>query len=72
MNKTELLFLDGAKRRFAGDRFEAIFKNWKAGHIAEAELRAQFPSKSMNRKVYFETCLVPKQPDFRAKDDESG
>lgn len=72
MSKTELLFLDGAKRRFAGDRFEALFKNWKAGRIAEAELRAEFPSKVTNRKVYFETYLVSKHADFRAKDDESG
>lgn len=72
MSKTELLFLDGAKRRFAGDHFETLFKNWKAGRIAEAELLAEFPSKVTNRKVYFETYLVPKQPDFRAKDDESG
>jgi hypothetical protein len=72
MSRTELLFLDGAKRRFAGDRFEALFKNWKAGRFGEAELRAEFPSKVTNRKVYFETYLVPKQPDFRAKDDESG
>jgi hypothetical protein len=70
MNKTELLFLDGAKRRFAGDRFEALFKPWKAGRIAEADLRAEFPSKVSNRKVYFETFLVPKHADFRAKDDE--
>ena len=72
MSKTDLLFFNEAKRRFAGDRFEMLFKNWKAGRIAEADLRAQFLSKAPNRKVYFETYLVPKQPDFRAKDDESG
>jgi len=72
VSKTDLLFFNEAKRRFAGDHFETLFKNWKAGRIAEAELRAQFPSKVPNRKVYFETYLVPKQPDFRAKDDESG
>src|SRR5882762_9820642 len=72
VSKTDLLFFNEAKHRFAGDRFEALFKNWKAGRIAEAELRAEFPSKVPNRKVYFETYLVPKQPDFRAKDDESG
>jgi hypothetical protein len=72
MSKTELLFLDAAKRNFAGDRFETLFKNWKAGRIAEAELRAEFPCKVSKRKVYFETYLVPKQADFRAKDDESG
>src|SRR5207302_9319436 len=72
MSKNDVLFFNEAKRRFAGDRFETLFKNWKAGRIAEAELRAEFPSKMPNRKVYFETYLVPKQPDFRAKDDESG
>jgi hypothetical protein len=72
LGKTDLLFFNEAKRRFAGDRFETLFKNWKAGRIDEAELRAEFPSKVPNRKVYFETYFVPKQQDFRAKDDESG
>jgi len=72
LGKTDLLFFNEAKRRFAGDRFETLFKSWKASRIAEADLRAEFPSKVRNRKVYFETYLVPKQPDFRAKDDESG
>ena len=40
LSKAELLFLDGAKRRFAGDRLETLFKTWKAGRIGEAELRA--------------------------------
>jgi hypothetical protein len=71
LGKTDLLFFNEAKRRFGGDRFETLFKNWKAGRITEAELRAEFPSKVPNRKVYFETYVVPKQPDFRAKDDES-
>jgi hypothetical protein len=72
LSKSDLLFFNEAKRRFAGDRFETLFKNWKAGRITEAELRAEFPSKVPNRKAYFETYVVPKQPDFRAKDDESG
>jgi hypothetical protein len=72
VSKTDLLFFNEAKRRFVGDRFETLFRNWKAGRITEAGLRAEFPSNAPNRKVYFETYLVPKQPDFRAKDDESG
>jgi hypothetical protein len=72
VSKTDLLFFNEAKRRFVGDHFETLFRNWKSGRITEAELRAEFPAKAPNRKVYFETYLVPKQPDFRAKDDESG
>jgi hypothetical protein len=72
LSKNDLLFFNEAKRRFTGERFEPLFRNWKAGRIAEAEIRAEFPSKLPNRKVYFETYLVPKRQDFRAKDDESG
>ena len=72
LSKNDLLFFNEAKRRFAGERFEALFRNWKAVRIAEDEIRADFPSKARNRKVYFETYLVPRQPDFRAKDDETG
>src|SRR5260370_30855729 len=72
MSKTDLLFFNEEKRRFAGHLFETLYKDWKAGRIAETGIRAEFPSKAPNRKVYFETYLVPKQPDFRAKDDESG
>jgi len=71
VSKNDLLFFNEAKRRFAGDHFETLFRNWKAGRITEAELRAEFPSKAPNRKVYFETYLVRKQPDVRAKDDKS-
>jgi hypothetical protein len=56
----------------AAQRRPVLFRNWKAGRITEAELRAEFPAKVPNGKVYFETYLVLKQPDFRAKDDESG
>jgi hypothetical protein len=72
LSRSELLFLNGAKRRFAGDRFETLFKDWKAGRVGETRIRVEFPSKVPNRKVYFETYLVPKQLDFRAKDDEAG
>ena len=72
LSKNDLLFFNEAKLRFAGERFEALFRNWKAGRITEDEIRAEFPSRVRNRKVYFETYLVPRQPDFRAKDDESG
>lgn len=71
LDKNDLLFFNEAKRRFAVDRFETLFKSWKSGRIGEPEIRAEFPSKGANRKVYFEASLVSKQPDFRAKDDEA-
>ena len=71
LTKGDLLFLNQAKQRFKGDRFEALLKGWKAARITEAEIRAEFPARTQDRKVYFDTYLVPRQPDFRAKDDEA-
>jgi len=70
LKKGDLLFLNQAKQRFTGERFETLLRNWKAGRITEAEIRAEFPART-GRKVYFETYLVSRQPDFRAKDDEA-
>jgi hypothetical protein len=69
--KSDLLFLNQAKQRFRGERFERLLRNWKAARIAEEEIRAEFPARTQERKVYFDTYLVLKQPDFRAKDDEA-
>lgn len=68
--KHDLLFLNQARQRFKGERFETLLRNWKAGCITEAEIRAEFPPSNVTRKVDFRTFLVPRQPDFRAKDDE--
>lgn len=68
--KHDLLFLNQAKERFQGERFEILLRNWKAGRIAEAEIRTEFPPSKVRRKVDFRTFLVPRQSDFRAKDDE--
>ena len=70
LSKQDLLFLNQAKQRFQGERFEMLLRNWKAGRITEAEIRAEFPASKAIRRVDFRTFLVPKQPDFRAKDDE--
>jgi len=70
LTKGDLLFLNQAKQRFKGDRFEALLRDWKVARITEAEIRAEFPARTQDRKVYFDTYLVPRQPDFRAKDDE--
>ncbi len=69
--KSDLLFLNQAKQRFKGERFQTLLRNWKAARITEAEIRAEYPAKTQERKVYFDTYLVPKQPNFRAKDDEA-
>jgi len=51
-------FLNEARRRFHGDRFEALYYAWIAGRIAERELRLEFAQLTPERTVFFDTYLV--------------
>jgi hypothetical protein len=51
-------FLNDARRRFHGDRFENLYQAWIAGRIAERELRLEFSQLTPERTVLFDTYLV--------------
>jgi hypothetical protein len=51
-------FLNDARRRFHGERFESLYQGWAAGRIAEPELRLEFSQLTPERSVFFETYLV--------------
>jgi hypothetical protein len=51
-------FLNEAKRRFHGDRFEALYRVWNSGQLSEPELRREFCQAEPARTVYFDTVLV--------------
>ena len=69
--KDDLVFLNQAKQRFKGERFEELLRDWRSGRICEQEIRSEFPMNKASRRVDFQPVLVEKQPDFRAKDDEA-
>ena len=51
-------FLNEAKCRFHGDRFERLYKAWISGTLGEHELRHEFCQMEPHRTVFFETYLV--------------
>jgi hypothetical protein len=53
-------FLNEAKSRFHGDRFESLYKAWISGTVGEHELRHEFCQMERHRTVTFETYLVAK------------
>ncbi len=53
-------FLNEAKSRFHGDRFERLYKAWISGTVGEHELRHEFCQMERHRTVTFETHLVVK------------
>jgi hypothetical protein len=51
-------FLNDARRRFHGERFESLYKAWTRGQIAERDLRLEFSQLTPDRNIFFETYLV--------------
>jgi hypothetical protein len=55
---TDFEFLNEARRRFHGDRFQSLYEAWLAGRIAERELRLEFSQITPDRNAFFDTYLV--------------
>lgn len=54
----DLEFLNEARRRFQGDRFETLYRAWRFDKLGDRELRAEFSQLKPDRAVFFDTFLV--------------
>jgi hypothetical protein len=54
----DLEFLNEARRRFHGDRFEILYRDWRFGKLGDRDLRAEFSQLRPDRAVFFDTFLV--------------
>jgi hypothetical protein len=46
LTEADLIFRNQAQRRFSGQRFEHLYRTWKAGRIANAEVQKEFAGRS--------------------------
>jgi hypothetical protein len=51
-------FLNDARRRFHGQRFESLYEAWRSGELKERDLRREFSQLTPDRTVFFDTYLV--------------
>jgi hypothetical protein len=51
-------FLNKARLRFQGERFDSLYTAWSTRAIADADLRLKFAQLNPQRKVLFDTYLV--------------
>jgi hypothetical protein len=51
-------FLNEARRRFHGERFESLYRGWFAGRIAEPDLRLEVSQSTAERAIFFDTYLL--------------
>jgi len=54
----DLEFLNEARRRFHGDRFETLYRAWRFGELGDGDLRSEFFQLRPDRAVFFDTFLV--------------
>jgi len=54
----DLEFLNAAKRRFHGERFESLFSAWRSGRLTKEDLRRKLSDHRPEQNIYFESVLV--------------
>lgn len=58
LTEADLIFRNQAKSRFAGQRFEHLYRGWKAGRVSETEIRQDFGGNERRTVVYFTTEVI--------------
>lgn len=54
----DLIFRNQAKTRFVGERFEHLYRGWKAGRVTQADIRQEFGGTSRPVIVHFGTEIL--------------
>jgi hypothetical protein len=55
LTEGDLIFRNLAKERFAGTRFEHLYRAWKVGRVADAEIREDLRGSDKPHTVQFDT-----------------
>jgi hypothetical protein len=66
LTEADLIFRNQAKTRFAGQRFEHLYRGWKVGRVPESDIRLDFGGSKRHATVHFTAEVlcrfaVPKQ-----------
>jgi len=54
----DLMFRNRAKARFVGERFEHLYRGWKAGRVTEADIRQEFGGVNHHVTTHFSAALL--------------
>ncbi len=54
----DLIFRNQAKTRFVGERFEHLYRRWKAGRVTDADIRQEFGGTSRPVIAHFRTEIL--------------
>jgi hypothetical protein len=58
LTEADLIFRNQAKTRFAGQRFEHLYRGWKLGRVTESDIRQEFGGSNRHATVHFVTEVL--------------
>ena len=58
LTEADLIFRNQAKTRFAGERFEHLYRGWKVGRVTESDIRQEFGASTRHATVHFVTEVL--------------
>ncbi len=58
LTEADLIFRNEAKTRFAGQRFEHLYRGWKVGRISESDMHQEFGGRNRHASVHFATEVL--------------
>jgi len=58
LTEADLIFRNQAKTRFAGQRFEHLYRGWKVGRVTESDIRQEFRGSDRHATVHFATEVL--------------
>ncbi len=58
LTETDLIFRNQAKARFAGQRFEHLYRGWKVGRVRDSDIRQEFGGSNRHAVVHFASEVI--------------
>jgi hypothetical protein len=71
LSEADLIFRNQAKQRFAAPRFEQMYRSWKTGRVADAQVRDEFQNSESRHIIHFETRLLKAIGVERSESEEN-
>jgi len=71
LSEADLVFRNNAKTRFPGNRFENLYRAWKAGRLTEGNIRQEFGGAGRAHTVHFAAQVLPRIAPAGAETGES-
>jgi hypothetical protein len=69
---SDLIFRNHAQTRFAGSRFEHLYRGWKAERVIEADIREEFGGSDLPHTIHFATQVLARLRGPEAKQNAKG